>query len=629
MFTLANTGELEVNDVRHPEIYPIEGYRYKICITPRSRYWRFGIRYGMNVHGSGYSSSHRYSNAQVRSLEICVGKRNPKWNSPNHLQLQEHYITPENGTYYSSEHYIENDEVQLILTPQGENFIIAELSSGDIYHKQLFEVGFSRIFEIFGWADKLDFHLDFEIMATLEPISLPLKPFKAYTHEKTALRLDSLNVFFGTNNSGKSSILVSSCDSFMDKLNDGVDYLGLNRVYTTSAYDIKLEAFDVHERSDKQKENRRKRVNLKSNQYGLFDWMEELALQDEATREKILAWMNIYFDTWSFEDQKTGRYVTNTKAKVNDLDPMSQGSGARSVLPIIIQLYNPLVTFLAIDEPELGLEPRIQKIVFAAMQDASKGENGFPLKRILIATHSHLFLDRVVVANNHYVQKKAGVVEVQPVQDLTALQRHVYQLLGASPSDLFFPANIVVVEGRSDEIFLRAVVKAGRSVNLFRHELSFHFVDGYDNAKVGAEAIVQMLKTQVYSPVYRERICGLFDKPFKRTKLLAEIRELFGDADHKRFIVLDKPAIEYYYPLDIANSIFEVAVDAEGYQSAISSYLQAMSKTFPFTGTIFDKSMGKIEFAKAVAQRMESKHLEQTDTQIIALLKTADGLAYS
>jgi len=146
------------------------------------------------------------------------------------------------------------------------------------------------------------------------------------------------------------------------------------------------------------------------------------------------------------------------------------------------------------------------------------------------------------------IQKVEGIVNITQLKEPEELHTATYNLLGSNPSDLFFPSNVIIVEGRSDRIFLNSIYELGKQHGLFQSEnLAFHFLDGYDKLKIGSEAIAQMLKTQSYVPVYKDRICGLFDRPHRKGKLIEEVRDFFNDRKKERFIVLDKPAIEFYY----------------------------------------------------------------------------------
>ena len=285
---------------------------------------------------------------------------------------------------------------------------------------------------------------------------------------------------------------------------------------------------------------------------------------------------------------------------------------------------------MAIDEPELGLEPAMQKKLFGAIRAASEGIGGFPLKRVLMATHSHLFLDRENINNNFSIQKINGIVHIQPLTNIEDVQRATYNLLGSNPNDLFFPSNVVIVEGITDQIFLNAVYQIGKRAGLFLSQnLVFHFIDGYDKLPIAGQAIVQMLKTQAYAPVYKERICGLFDKPKQNRKMIEKVRKYFGDTDNTRFVLLDLEAIEYYYPLSIVNDIFnEQHLDLKTYHVEVDRFLEPISKQRKSHGEFFKETLSKREFVNLIVNKLGGKHLAEIDPSIIALLKKADALAY-
>jgi len=634
-FTLTNTGDELINDVQLPHIFVIDGSKHQITIRPQDDYWRFAVRFTIDFHGAGYSTSHRYNNPQIKHFEVCVGILDKEWHSPNVLKIQEYFITEGNQVYAICDNYHSREEVTIVLNPQPFGFMEVSVASKGISYQTTLDLGHCKVFQLYGWADKLPFKIETTVVSVLSSLHLKLEPLKALSKQKSEISIGRLAIFFGSNNSGKTSVLVAVANSFTFSAIEGIDYLGLNRVHSSSPYNIELEALSDDERKKKQGETSRNRVAYDVGQHAPFDWMTELALQDDETRRKVVTWMSRYFENWNFEEIRTGRYVRGVKATVNDLDPADQGSGGRAVLAIIIQLYNPLINVLAIDEPELALEPAIQKVVLSAMRDASEGKNGFPLKRVLIATHSHLFLDRVEIGNNYHVQKINQQVTIEPIMRQDQLQQVVYSMLGASPTDLFFPGNIVVVEGKSDSIFLEAVYRCGRMQGIFKNDLTFHFLEGFDKLSYAPDAIVQMFKTQAYTPIYKSRICGIFDQPpndkFRARKLalVKSIRDFCEDAASERIVLLEQVAIEFYYPVNLINKIVGTEIGEMDYKVQVESYLNSISKTFPYYGQLAEKQLTKVEFASEIAANLGPEHLSMIDAQIINLLKTADKLAFS
>lgn len=157
--------------------------------------------------------------------------------------------------------------------------------------------------------------------------------------------------------------------------------------------------------------------------------------------------------------------------------------------------------------------------------------------------------------------------------------------------------------------------------------MAFHFLGGYDKLNYASEGVVQMLKTQSYSPIYKARICGLFDQT-RRTKIIDKVREFFGDENKQRFVLLDKGAIEFYYPLSIINTEFSLNLSPEEYQDEIIKFLDSISKQSPYKGQFLEFAITKVELADRVAKNMTQEKFDEIHQTILNLLIEADRLAY-
>jgi predicted ATPase len=76
-------------------------------------------------------------------------------------------------------------------------------------------------------------------------------------------------------------------------------------------------------------------------------------------------------------------------AKLSDVDIHLHGSGIRCVLPVLAALTSKSINVILIDEPELSLEARAQKVLKVLLHEAA--QQG---KTILTATQSHLFFEK-------------------------------------------------------------------------------------------------------------------------------------------------------------------------------------------------------------------------------------------
>src|SRR5206468_3689337 len=116
-----------------------------------------------------------------------------------------------------------------------------------------------------------------------------------------------------------------------------------------------------------------------------------------------------------------------------------------SMFSIIAALTNDEVGVILIDEPELSLEPRVQKVLREVLVEASEQ------KIIVVATHSHLFVRRDLPESTQIVERTDDQTRVRTVAEESELYDLVFDLLGASTEDLFFPSNYLIVEGASDQ----------------------------------------------------------------------------------------------------------------------------------------------------------------------------------
>jgi hypothetical protein len=249
-----------------------------------------------------------------------------------------------------------------------------------------------------------------------------------------------------------------------------------------------------------------------------------------------------------------------------------------------------------IDEPEIGIEPQVQRQLAQLIWSVSRGELGLRRKRIYLATHSHLFLDRVEPSNNYVVTKDAdGWAQIRRLVTEEELPAVAYTLLGNSPTDLFFPDNILVVEGPSDQTFWRRALQLSGS-----RGVAVHYADGEGSVRAALPAIDQMLKTQSYVSVYRKRMCVVVDAdvPLKRVR---EWRAFLG-APPGRVHRLRREGVEHYYPRRILSEISGLPESTvRGASAKFVDDLRGGART----GTLGRFSGSKRELSDLVAAKLE------------------------
>ncbi len=106
-------------------------------------------------------------------------------------------------------------------------------------------------------------------------------------------------------------------------------------------------------------------------------------------------------------------------------------TGTRLLLTLLGTLLDEHFSVILIDEPEIGLSPKIQAQLACFLYDSSQRNEFCPhLKQIYIATHSHLFLDRTTFSNNFVVIKMSNTIYVKPIQSVGDFHRLQFNMLG-------------------------------------------------------------------------------------------------------------------------------------------------------------------------------------------------------
>jgi len=207
-----------------------------------------------------------------------------------------------------------------------------------------------------------------------------------------------------------------------------------------------------------------------------------------------------------------------------------------------------------IDEAELHLHPTAQRQLKEAL--LLLAENG---DQVFVNTHSS-----VLIADNHprqnlyKVQKIQAATKILPITDKDK-PHVVYELLGGSPSDLLFPNNFIIVEGRTECEMLQRVIR--------RHypetpRLQVIMANG-DTVKQSKsmDAINTVFTPLFQTPVYKKCLVILCDKPnAAQEKEYAKFRAAYpAIQDNEQIFLLPTGTIEEIYPAPWTKTAAEVA----------------------------------------------------------------------
>lgn len=230
---------------------------------------------------------------------------------------------------------------------------------------------------------------------------------------------------------------------------------------------------------------------------------------------------------------------------------LSLGStGTRLLLALLAYCMFNEHQVLLIDEPELGLSPKVQAAVAEILSDDTERAEYFPhLKSVFIATHSHLFLDRRDITNNFRVVRSEGVIDVAQILDLSGLNSLQFNLVGNTLESLFLPSAIVIVEGKTDKPYLERLIQHRFPDNRIVVMESQGDVGSVFNG-------LRMALGEIQKSPYRDRIFIVMDEvhtPGTNDKLIRM------GAKVGNVINWSKNGIEYFYPRKILELIFSAS----------------------------------------------------------------------
>jgi predicted ATPase len=352
----------------------------------------------------------------------------------------------------------------------------------------------------------------------------------------------------GPNNSGKSLVL----RSLKYTLGRSSYFVGTNRFY--HVYHLGTSLRQANE-LDQFENNFQSQFNDESHNHeqNVFDLARILTSLSDKRRKDLFdlcgALIGSSFSMKKVEEDNelSPRYI--------DMDGqnLSVGStGTRLLMTILGICMDDRFRTILIDEPELGLSPRVQSALSIFLQDEVERRKYFPhLDKIFVSTHSQLFLSRSDMTSNYVISKEGPRVSLTKVQNINDFHRLQFNLLGNSLESLYFPSAIVVVEGKTDYAYLDRIINTrfnGRRVTV---------IQSGGDVKKKVYALRESFGDLERSP-FRARLFVVLDKVHQRG-LSEELVKLGVLSEN--IVVWPKNGIEYYYPLEIMRSVFSCSVE--------------------------------------------------------------------
>lgn len=208
-----------------------------------------------------------------------------------------------------------------------------------------------------------------------------------------------------------------------------------------------------------------------------------------------------------------------------------------------------------IDEAELHLHPTAQRQLKSALLTLAGGAD-----QVFVTTHSSVFLSEEHSEQRTILVEKEGGATGLRLLTRVERMRTVFELLGGSPSDLLLPANLLIVEGESEVVFLTEVIR--------RFYPDFPMIQvvaacGDDQRQVDYLKDVQKVFSVVHdSPIYRHRAVLLMDAPTGESNEL-RLRRFLDEhpylEQNNQVYVLPVLGLEDYYPIEIRAQFSAIA----------------------------------------------------------------------
>jgi len=177
----------------------------------------------------------------------------------------------------------------------------------------------------------------------------------------------------------------------------------------------------------------------------LFSYPQNMARFKESLEHhfpKISATENAFDINYEHE----GLYEGDRRVTIDRM-----GSGFRRVFTTLLYIFHPQYALVLIDEPEIHLHPAMIKKLLWAMQNSESGQ-------IFFTTHSPLFITPMTLVQVIRVIRDETSTRALSLGKGDVDHQRLIQELNADNLEMFFTDKVVLVEGVSDRILIRALI---------------------------------------------------------------------------------------------------------------------------------------------------------------------------
>ena len=368
--------------------------------------------------------------------------------------------------------------------------------------------------------------------------------YNGITESEFRSRADSrLSVLSGTNNSGKSLVLKELFAHY------GQDaYLcGTNRYYAAQGFSTFSE--NSNYRSQTWESIQKQLTDGNSNKDPVVmpfrDVFVRMADEERNTLFKISS--ECLGEPVELVFKQPGNSLSSSFLQIGGTALAKCSSGSRMLIHLLSVLVSKRFKYVLLDEPELGLTPRIQNRIQRLL--TSSGDGLFEhLDHVFIATHSHIFLNRKRITDNFVVDRDGSQVSIKRIAKFNEFRNLQFTQLGNSFEQLQLPSGFIIVEGKTDFQFMNRMIQ----LRFPNNRINVMNANGDGQVKKKLYDLKEVVGNLSTSP-YAGRILVILDEthsPNLKTDL-----ETMG-LNNSDLVVWDRNGIEYLYPLELLQKIF-------------------------------------------------------------------------
>lgn len=218
------------------------------------------------------------------------------------------------------------------------------------------------------------------------------------------------------------------------------------------------------------------------------------------------------------------------------------GSGFRRVFATLLYIFHPEYELVIIDEPETHLHPVMVKKLLWAMQNSQFGQ-------VFFTTHSPLFINSITLNQLLRVVKDDRSTRAF---GLPMLKQHysyqrLMQELDADNTEMLFADTVILVEGVSDRILLRALID-----RFYTGDKDVKVVQTHGKGNVGLYIdLLKIFKINYLVLLDKDILTYQLDNVLQHLEIKLKSRgfvQMIAELKTYHIFVLPSGAIESHYP---------------------------------------------------------------------------------